>query len=548
MNKFLCSLKIEQWLTYRFLRWAFRPIYGFLRWLFHAIFNWRTARRATLAIATLATLIAVLYAIENWRGRRAWEQLKREMEAQGERLDFAAFIPPVADDQNFAMAPIWRDVLEAYRLSTPVPTLFSVYPDFFRTRPRPSWGDFQKAKRPDLVGWQQFYRNLHAEAVSAAGKVPGLDSFPIPPEPGVPAEDVLIALSRFDEKLNELRAAARRPASRFPIHYEDGWKMALNHLGIIQKTSGFLQLRSLAELELGRNDAALQDVQLNFRLIDSIRTEPTLISQLVRISMCPLMMSTIWNGLASHRWTDAELLALEQELRRLNWLSEYDLCREFEQVVPFQILDDMRATRNPTSGELYGTGKLRDREMWARIFRVMPEGWFDQNKIQYVRATHRLGSPRADPSANYVAIEDWSQRCARFLSESTALRPYNFLAVPMSSWQPDVSMRFIRTEAFVRLARTACALERYRLAHESYPDSLAPLAPQFIEAVPRDVIGGGELKYRRTDDGRFVLYSIGWNGRDDGGEIVLWGSSKAPPENRGIDPKEGDWVWKYPAD
>jgi hypothetical protein len=541
MNAFLRSVKVEQWLTYRCLRW---------------LLSWRGARWVMLMIATLATLIAILYAVENWRGRRAWKQFKHEMEAQGERLDFAAFIPPpVPDDQNFAMAPLWRsEALGNYRILSPLPTLCSVTPEFFKTR-RPSWGNFEKATRTDLANWQRFYRDLHAEAVSAGGKVWGLESFPIPPQPGIPAEDVLIALSRFDEKLNELRDAARRPASRFPLRYEDGWKMALNHLGILQKTNAFLRLRSLAELELGRTDAALEDVQLELRLIASIRTEPTLISHLVRSTMCPVVMDIVWSGLASHRWTDAQLVVLEQELRKLDWLSDYELCRQSERAFTLRVLDDARTSRG---SEFYpellrmrvamsGTGRL-DQQMWGKVCRWMPGGWFEQNKIAYVRATRQLGSPRAAPSAAYIANEDWHQRCARILSESTALRPYSFLAGPFNSWQRDVSMRFIRTEAFDRLARTACALERYRLAHETYPDSLAPLAPQFIDAVPRDVIDGGELKYRHTKDDRFVLYSIGWNGKDDGGQVVLWGGRSAPPENRGVDPKEGDWVWKYPAD
>lgn len=43
------------------------------------------------------------------------------------------------------------------------------------------------------------------------------------------------------------------------------------------------------------------------------------------------------------------------------------------------------------------------------------------------------------------------------------------------------------------------------------------LAPQFIIKLPHDVINGQPLKYRRTDDGSFILYSMGWNEKDDGG-------------------------------
>ena len=53
-----------------------------------------------------ATLLGSLYVEENWRGKRAWERCKRELEAKGAALDWAAFRPAkVADEDNFLMAP-----------------------------------------------------------------------------------------------------------------------------------------------------------------------------------------------------------------------------------------------------------------------------------------------------------------------------------------------------------------------------------------------------------------------------------------------------------
>jgi hypothetical protein len=50
------------------------------------------------------------------------------------------------------------------------------------------------------------------------------------------------------------------------------------------------------------------------------------------------------------------------------------------------------------------------------------------------------------------------------------------------------------------------------------PETLDALAPQFIEKIPHDIIGGQPLHYRRTNDAEFLLYSIGWNETDDGGQ------------------------------
>jgi len=62
--------------------------------------------KAIFVLACLVTLVALFYAVENWRGKRAWDQCKRELEAKGEVLDWAAYIPPpVPDDQNIFKAP-----------------------------------------------------------------------------------------------------------------------------------------------------------------------------------------------------------------------------------------------------------------------------------------------------------------------------------------------------------------------------------------------------------------------------------------------------------
>ena len=88
-----------------------------------------------------------------------------------------------------------------------------------------------------------------------------------------------------------------------------------------------------------------------------------------------------------------------------------------------------------------------------------------------------------------------------------------------------------RNQTLANEAYIACGLERYRLAHGEYPES-----PGCAGAAVRGEAATRHhrrppLKYHRTADGRFVLYSVGWNGKDDGGV-----AGKAV--------EEGDWVWQ----
>ncbi|HEV2320711.1 MAG TPA: hypothetical protein VGV18_13225, partial [Verrucomicrobiae bacterium] len=67
--------------------------------------GWRIVRGILIALAVLATLVAAFYTEENWRGKRAWENCKLELEARGVVLDWNKFLPPsVPDDQNFYTA------------------------------------------------------------------------------------------------------------------------------------------------------------------------------------------------------------------------------------------------------------------------------------------------------------------------------------------------------------------------------------------------------------------------------------------------------------
>ena len=82
---------------------------------------------------------------------------------------------------------------------------------------------------------------------------------------------------------------------------------------------------------------------------------------------------------------------------------------------------------------------------------------------------------------------------------------------------PILIQAYIKREAYRSTALTGVAVERYRLAHGDLPESLAQLVPTCIDEVPIDPYGGEPLLYRRLDPG-FVVYSIGINGKDDGGE------------------------------
>jgi len=77
---------------------------------------------------------------------------------------------------------------------------------------------------------------------------------------------------------------------------------------------------------------------------------------------------------------------------------------------------------------------------------------------------------------------------------------------------------WIRNETLRRLTVTALALARFHLRAGTFPTELDALVPQFLSAVPMDLMSAKPLRYRLNGDGSFTLYSVGEDGRDDDGD------------------------------
>src|SRR5690348_15676611 len=64
-------------------------------------------------LASIITIIALAWAVENWRGARAWAAAKRDLVARGEPLTFDQIVPPMPPDaQNFASTPLLRGLFD----------------------------------------------------------------------------------------------------------------------------------------------------------------------------------------------------------------------------------------------------------------------------------------------------------------------------------------------------------------------------------------------------------------------------------------------------
>src|SRR5665213_2886256 len=145
---------------------------------------WRLLRWGMTGFAIIITLAAIVVTEENWRGKREWENYKREEAAKGEQLDQVPFSTnKIPDEQNFVKAPIfswlaamkwdekeqdWKpgdtNTVDRIKMQTTrsdnwhsdkssgLKTLNAI------RAITPAPGDWRSAKLTDLKSWQNYYR------------------------------------------------------------------------------------------------------------------------------------------------------------------------------------------------------------------------------------------------------------------------------------------------------------------------------------------------------------------------------------------------------
>ncbi len=90
-----------------------------------------------------------------------------------------------------------------------------------------------------------------------------------------------------------------------------------------------------------------------------------------------------------------------------------------------------------------------------------------------------------------------------------------FFGMVMPAYRPP-QKAYDRTEQIHRNLQVAFALAAYHSDNRLYPAKLDELAPKYLAVVPDDLYSGKALIYRPSEKG-YLFYSVGINGKDEGG-------------------------------
>lgn len=493
----------------------------------------------------LLLLAGLFFIEENWRGEWAWNSYKRAMAARGEPTEFSAMVPPrVPDDQNFAMTPFLAPIFDFAPGMSPVNSPFSSSYDAasseLKTTNTARLNSWVK-NRTDLPAWHAAFLNSASKGAGRNGGATAAD-FTVPEA----AAGVLAALSDTESVFEELQVAGKLPCSRFNIHYDDKDPAAilLPHLAVMKRLTQVLSLRACAELALGQAGQAFEDTRLLLRLVDACKDEPLLISQMVRMAQLALALQPVAEGMP--RWSESQLRALQAQLAGFDFCADARRAMIAERLWCSATIEYIR--RSPDKFNQIGGGsggRQSGLDLVASLMSIAPGGWFALEQLNCSRMVDECLLPTID-LANRQISPRVSRKAEERISAVTKRSPAGlFLRHHFASaFLLPGGSRTARKAAYFQTADDcaiiACALERYRWEKSCYPAALGELQPQFIQKLPHDVINGEPLKYRRTEAGRYLLYSVGWNEKDDGGVISV---GKTRDETSLT---EGDWVWGLP--
>jgi hypothetical protein len=98
-------------------------------------------------------------------------------------------------------------------------------------------------------------------------------------------------------------------------------------------------------------------------------------------------------------------------------------------------------------------------------------------------------------------------------------------------WQNYVTI-CRRSQALIRCAAVLLAAERFRQALGAWPKQVSDLTPDYLSQTQLDAFDGAPLRLRRLTDG-IVVYSVGFDGKDDGGALKNDGFPPEPGSDLG---------------
>jgi hypothetical protein len=163
------------------------------------------------------------------------------------------------------------------------------------------------------------------------------------------------------------------------------------------------------------------------------------------------------------------------------------------------------------------TGKPKNPTALRAAATFWPEGWLNEDKAGYIGTIQRYIDAVNHPKELPTTLADIEAARAGSSVWNRIRNPITNLTLPAIL---GVAKRIAATQTILRSLATACAVERYRMAHGRLPATLEDLVPAFLPSVPTDPLTGKPLCYKPSESSSYLIYGTGWDQTDNSGSSL----------------------------
>lgn len=391
-----------------------------------------------------------------------------------------------------------------------------------------------------------------------------------------------------------LQQVLQRPRLDFQLDFQEGGQPLGEHLWLIEMAAKQLSAAAIYALHEDDCGSAATNILTQLALVQKDTRDQVVFELLSQgpLGIAAAAVPPTWELLQSTNVTDAQLAAVQNGWQKMNFLciAEHDV--ETKRAWALANIQESRASHkgydqryhdggpavymdwlgSPSGGgsawgsrlasATKGLRSAATEALWRSSGSYSAELYVLTND-QIILETVR--SMMANQSQFYKKDYDEMLLRSPWPALNYAGASYRDLGIPdfryyvfflMDLNPSDDLLEMLQIETGRRVVVTAIALKRFQLKNGKWPATLAGLSPEFLPSVPVDPCDGKPLKYHANSDGTYLLYSVGENGVDDGGDPT----NIAPPgfairgytgplfsRRSWLNPDAHDWVWPQTA-
>ena len=481
----------------------------------------------------LGLMAASLLVNGHYQPANALEAYKKSLRDRGEKLELNAVLAPLVPAESNSLSA----VEEAFRMFVPGEVKI---PAAMKT----------VAPGRTLVGWQQ----PDARATDFTNSWEEFSGFV---EANRPA-------------MEQLHQVLDKPKLDFDLDYKKDTSLSLPHLSSLKRAVESLESAIVFDLHRGDLALATTNILTMLAIPQKNSSEGLLISHLVRLAMTAIAVAPTWELLQATNVTEAQLETIQEAWLQMDFLGDATNAFVVERAWGINEIQKLRAMshENLMAAMSFGSsGSSSSSGGWdweaitekprCAIGEVMwRSSWSYTDELRTLKSESiildALRAMKADQSQNFKVVFDaMKSRLSSLGVTNVGAEFFKQLNIPnlaelFGNWDLSSTVKkAIRMETARRLTVTAIALKRFQMKQGKSAESLTVLVPEFLSAVPIDPYDGQPLRYHSNADGTFLLYSVGEDGKDDGGDPTVTTTSSSTPSWQ--NDHALDWVWPQPA-